>query len=428
MPMIALKTFSATRTGSARSWTGVVLALLFLLNPVLARADTVLDWNAIMLTTLTGQTPFASARFAAITQLAVFQAVNAITGEYEPYLETIVPPAAGASAEAAAAAAAHAVLKAYFPLKAGALDSAFATSLLAIPNGSEKTDGVAVGEAAAAAMIALRANDGSATPEFYLPASNEPGQWQLTPACSASGGVLLHWRHVVPFGIPAAEDFRLGPPPKLTGGTYSKDYVEVLGVGGTDSGLRPPDRADVARFYAAYSPVSWSNSAARQVAAAQGRSLSENARAFALLNMAMSDATVAAFDTKYYYTAWRPETAIRAGDTDDNPKTDPDAAFQPFIVTPCFPSYPSNHASVSYAAREILERLYGPSGFDITLSSANTPGVALSYTDFKRITEDIDDARVYGGIHFRFDQDAGARQGQRVGAYVYKNNLRAVHP
>jgi hypothetical protein len=428
MPITAPKIFAAIRRGSAQSWTVAALAMLFLLNPVLARADMVLDWNGIMLTTLTGQTPFASARFAAITQLAVFQAVNAITGDYEAYLETVVPPAPGASAEAAAAAAAHAVLKAYFPLKAGALDAAFTTSLLAIPNGAEKTDGVAVGEAAARAMIALRADDGSASAEFYLPTSNAPGQWQLTPGCSASGGILLHWRHVVPFGIPAAEDFRLGPPPKLTGGTYSKDYVEVMGVGGADSVLRPPDRAEVARFYAAYSPVSWSNSAARQVAAAQGRSLSENARAFALLNMALSDATVAAFDTKYYYTAWRPETAIRAGDTDDNPKTDPDVAFQPFIVTPCFPSYPSNHASVSYAAREILEHLYGRTGLDITLSSANTPGVILSYTEFKRITEDIDDARVYGGIHFRFDQDAGARQGQSVGAYVHKHNLRTVHP
>jgi hypothetical protein len=176
------------------------------------------------------------------------------------------------------------------------------------------------------------------------------------------------------------------------------------------------------------SPAAWSNSAARQVAAAQGRSLSENARAFALLNMALNDSTVAAFDTKYHYNFWRPETAIRAGDTDHNAKTDQDVAFEPLVSTPCFPGYPSAHATVSYAAREVLERLYGPNGHDITLSSPVVPGVILHYTTFTRIAEDIDDARVYGGIHFRFDQDAGADQGKNIGAYIYKHNLRVAHP
>ena len=134
--------------------------------------------------------------------------------------------------------------------------------------------------------------------------------------------------------------------------------------------------------------------------------------------MALSDATVAAFDTKYHYNSWRPETAIRAGSLDNNAKTDEDAAFEPFVFTPCFPGYPSAHASVSYAASEVLERLYGPSGHDISFSTPVVAGVTLHYSAFKRIVEDIDDARVFGGIHFRFDQEEGAHQGKSVGAYA----------
>jgi hypothetical protein len=416
----------STKTGVNRLRSAAAVAILLLFSPVIARADVVLDWNVTMLATLSGQNPFVTQRFAAITQLAVFEAVNAITGDYDPYLGTIVAPV-GASADAAAAAAAHAVLKSYFPAKATALDAALATSLNAIPDGQAKTDGIGVGEAAAAAMIALRANDGSAIPSFYVPGPPAPGQWQPTPSCPSAGGTNFHWRNVTPFGVPDVKDFRVDPPPSLTGGTYSKDYTEVATVGALNS-VRPQDREDVARFYAGFAPASWANSAARQVATAQNRSLSENARALALLNMALNDASVAVFDSKYHYNFWRPETAIRAGDTDDNARTDLDAAFVPLITAPCFPGYPSNHGTASSAASEVLERVYGASGHDITFSTAALPGVILHYTAFKRIVEDVHDARVYGGIHFRFDQEAGGRQGERIGQYVYKHNLRVVHP
>jgi hypothetical protein len=403
------------------------VAAAVLCGPRVAQADVVLDWNVTMLTTLTGVNPFAGARFAAITQLAVFEAVNAITGEYRPYLGTI-SALAGASAEAAAAAAAHAVLKAYFPAKSAALDAAFAASLGAIANGQAKDDGVATGEASAAAMIALRANDASAVAQFYLPTSSEPGEWQLTPSCSASGGILLNWRKVTPFGVPAVHQFIPGPPPPLTSDAYHKDYDEVKTVGGVNSGARPADRADVARFYATFSPVAWANVALQQVAMSLGQSVSENARALALVNMAVNDAAIASFATKYHYTLWRPETAIRAGETDTNKKTDADPNFVPYIVAPCFPGYPSNHASLSGAAREVLESLYGPDAHDITFTNPAVPGVTLHYTNFEGITHDIDDARVYGGIHFRFDQETGGLLGRRVGAYVFTHNLRVVHP
>jgi hypothetical protein len=143
--------------------------------------------------------------------------------------------------------------------------------------------------------------------------------------------------------------------------------------------------------------------------------------------MAISDAAVASFDTKYHYNLWRPETAIRGGYSDDNPKTDPDAGYAPFIVTPCFPSYPSAHAALSNAGREIIERVYGAGPHSITVSTPAVPGVTLRYSKLKEITADIDDARVYGGIHFRFDQEGGAEQGRQIGDSVYRNNLRRTN-
>lgn len=394
-----------------------------LLMPLALRADVILDWNAIMQATVSGQPPFPQARFAAITQLAVFEAVNAITRDYKPYLGTIAA-SQSASTEAAAVAAAHTVLKNYFPDSAATLDAARANSLAMIANGPAKSAGIAAGEAAAAAMIAARANDGSAPPAFSLPSSSNPGVWQLTPSCPAAGGTFLHWRNVTPFGILNPSQFRLDAPPALTSSRYTKDYREVKEVGGVNSTERPQDRADVARFYAAVAPVTVWNVAARQLSVAQRKSLPQNARDFALLNIAISDGAVATFDTKYHYNFWRPETAIRSGGADGNARTEPDSTFMPFIVTPCFPSYPSAHATLSGAALQVMEQSYGSGRHSITLSSAAVPGVTLNYTRFEQITDDIDDARIYGGIHFPFDQDSGAKLGRRVGDYVYKHNLR----
>jgi hypothetical protein len=394
-------------------------------SPAIAAADVVLDWNRIMLTTIASQNPFAQARFAAITQLAVFEAVNACTHRYEPYLGT-VSAAPGASAEAAAVAAAHAVLRNYFPGAAATLDAARAQSLATIRDGHSKSHGVAVGEAAAAAMILARATDGATPPETFLPATTDPGVWQPTPPAFGPGA-LLHWRNLTLFGLESNDQFRSAPPPALTSRQYTKAYREVMAVGGIDSVQRPQDRTDVARFFAAASAAYAWNVAAQQVSAALGRSLPQNARAFALINMAISDGLVASMETKYYFVFWRPVTAIRAGDLDGNPLTDADASWTPLVTTPSFPSYPSAHASASYAARSVAEHLFGEGEFHFTLTHSAVPGVTLDYTSFAELSEDIDDARVYGGIHFRFDQKAGARQGRQVGKYVYKHHLGSVH-
>jgi PAP2 superfamily len=395
-----------------------------------AKADAVLDWNEIAVNTAisNGQNPFAQARYGAIVQLAVFEAVNAIKGDYRPYLGTIVAPH-GASADAAAIEAAYRVLITYFG-PSTTLDNDRANSLASIPDGDAKNKGIATGAAAAAAMIALRANDGSSPPQFKVPGPPVPGEYQATPSCPIINGVAVgaffHWQNLTPFGIQRASDYLLGPPPALTSNAYAKTYNEVMTVGSADSTERPQDRADVVLFYAESSPTLVFNEAARQVAQQQQRTLSENARALALINMAISDSLVASFYNKYHYNFWRPENAIRAGASDGNPKTVADPDFMPFIVTPCFPSYPSNHGSGSNGGAEVLRRLYGEAGHSITISNPADPNTVLHYTSFKQITDDISDARVYGGIHFRTDQVAGALLGRVVGTAVYKNNLRPV--
>ena len=422
--------------------TAAALVAMLLCSPMTARADAVLDWNAIAITTLTSQpppgvSPFAQARFMSITQLAVFEAVNAITHKYEPYLGTVVAPA-GASPSAAAIAAAYTVLHTYFPGSATTLDPAYAASLAALP-AEGKSTGVATGVAAAQQMIARRVGDGSSPPAFSLPASTDPGVWQLTPSCPVGGGVNFQWQNVTPFGIPSVpgsrawvEPFRPAPPPALDSSKYADDYNEVKRVGNVTSTStdRPQDRADVARFYAAASPSFVFNSVARQVAVARHKSLSHNARALALINMATNDSLVASFEAKYHYYLWRPETAIRDPRTEDiNPNLDSDPAFKPYILTPCFPSYPSNHASGSGGAAEMLGRLYGNGRHRIVLANPTAADLTVRdltyhYKKFSQITDDIDDARVYGGIHFRFDQEAGGRLGDDIASYIYRHSLR----
>jgi hypothetical protein len=280
------------------------VAVMLAIAPVVAILsavgdDAVTDWNAIMQATVGAAPTNANfqARWGAIVQLAVFEAVNAITGDYEPYLGTIAAPP-WASPEAAAIAAAHYTLVTLRPGGAAALDVLRGESLAAIPDGPAKEAGIAVGEAAAAAVLLLRADDGWDAVVPYTPGTN-PGNWQPAPPAFAPA-FHPHWGLVTPFGLVSGSQFRAPPPPALPSGRYARDYDEVRLLGRIDSPFRPQDRTDVARFYAASSPVQVWNSAARQASAAQGLTLSENARLFALLGMAIADASIAAYDTKYH--------------------------------------------------------------------------------------------------------------------------------
>jgi len=400
------------------------LALVVLAVSPTTKADEVTDWNAIMQTTVAAGNANAQARSAAIVQLAVFESVNSIVGDYEPYLGMTAPE--GASPNAAAVAAAHSALLALFPASNAVLNASLAVSLAQIPDGPAKDVGIVVGQQAAAAMLLLRSTDGAASAQSvpYTPGSN-PGDFRPVPPAVAS---QPGWGLVTPFGLQSGSQFRLPPPPPLDSGRYAHDFNEVKLVGSTNAGpdIRPKDRTDVARFFSVSSPVQGWNQAARQVSAAQGKSLPENARIFALVNMAICDASIATYETKYFYNTWRPMAAIREGSLDYNKWTDAEGGWSPLIATPLFPSYPSAHATLSNAARTVLERVFGKQDLAITLTSPRAPGIVLNYTEWKTICDDIDDARVYGGIHFRFEQEAGGHQGQDVGHYILDNLLRPL--
>jgi hypothetical protein len=386
----------------------------------------VVQWNEIAVQTIGAQPPFPSTRFMATVSVAVFEAVNAITGEFEPYLGTITAPQ-GASPEAAAIIAAHDVLKGFFPAAAGNLDAQRDASLAAIPDGQSKTDGMAVGAAAAAAMLAARTNDGSAPPLFHTPPDADPGEWQITVGCPPAGGAFKHWQNVKPFVIESSSQFRSEPPPPLTSRHYATDFNEVKLLGANTSTERPQDRADVARIYAAQPPhVGW-NSIARQLVIANPKteSMTSTARTFALLNMTLSDGHITVMESKYYYTLWRPETAIPRAAEDGNHRTTA-SAFTPFVTTPCFPSYPSAHGSGAGGASTVLARIYGVGHHDLVNSDPSVPGVTLHYRNLKDIVRDVSDARVYGGIHFRYDQDAAEDMGKQVAKYNLRNSLRKI--
>lgn len=407
----------------AKASAASLLAVTALFGSATARADAVTDWAAIVEeSTLAGGA--AAIRTAAITQLAVFEAVNAIVGGYEPYLGSVGAPA-GASPDAAAIAAAHRVLVGLVPDQTQSLDAKRAASLAAIPGGAPKTAGIATGEAAALAMLAKRTNDGIDAEVPYTPGTL-PGQYRPTPP-DFTPAVFAQLGQVTPFAIDSAARFRVRPPPALRSWRYARDHNEVKRIGDVASQERPQDRADVARFFEPDWIVPIYFSAARQASHAQGKTLAENARIFALLGMAIFDAMVACFDSKYFYDFWRPVTAIQLGHTDGNRHTEADANWTSFVFTPPFPSYPSGHASFGGAARRVLERMYGKDGHAITLVSPFVKDVVRHYTSFEQITDDIDDARIYGGVHYRFDQEEAARQGRKVGRYVLRHWLRALH-
>jgi hypothetical protein len=379
-------------------------------------ADAVTDWNAIMQDTglaASPEDPALRARTAVITQVAVFEAVNSIVGDYEPYGAKIKAPK-NASADAAAIAAAHRALSQLHPEAAAKLDAERNKSLAAIPDGSGKTDGIVVGVAAADTILAQRASDGFDLEVPYTPGTR-PGEYRPTPP-DHSPAFRPGLGDVATFVIRNGRQFRSIPPPALRSRRFARNLDEVRRVGEANSAERPPDRTQVARFYEIADADSIYHPAARQVIVTRSRTLSENAHLFALLSMAIWDGAVACFETKYRFNLWRPVTAIREGNLD--PK------WLSLVFTPPFPAYPSGHATIGGAARAVLEEEFGRDGHTITLTHPAVPDIVLHYTTFKQITDDIDEARIYGGVHYRFDQEAGALQGKRVGRYVLRHALR----
>jgi hypothetical protein len=359
---------------------------------------------------------------------AVFDAVNGIERDYAPYLVNIHAPR-WASEEAAAAKAAHAVLVSLLPAQQATLDAALASSLAAVPDGQAEDAGVAYGKLVADSMLAERADDGSTDVVTYVPGTG-PDDWQPTPPAFAPAAIP-QWATVEPFGISSPDQFRADPPPSLDSPAFTEAFNQMKAIGAANSTTRTDEQTQIARFWAGPSgtvqpPGHW-NSIARSVADAQHNSLEENARMMALLNIGMADALITAWDTKFAYSFVRPVTAIRNADNDGNPDTAADPTWSPLLTTPGHPSYMAAHSSLSATAATVLAEFYGNDVIPFTSTaeiSAGGPTITRSFTGFWQAAEEAGASRIYGGIHWSFDNQAGLQAGHSVGEFVADNLLQ----
>ena len=404
----------------------VLLAAAGYANSV--RADEVVNWNVIATTNAPagGKNGIQQSRIYAMTHAAIHDALNAIDGRYEPYALDM-PSNPGASPAAAVAAAAHDVLLHELPTRQSALDAAYAASLAAILDGAAKTNGIAIGQQAAAVIIALRSSDGSNDIVPYTPGTG-PGVWQPTPPAFLAA-LLPGWGSVTPFTLRSGSQFRPDPPDlfDLTSEQYTRDFNEVKSIGDVNSTTRTAEQSQIGMFWYEGSPNGW-NRIARNVSAQQGLDLWQNARLFGLINFAMADGFIAGFDAKYAYNFWRPVTAIRAGDTDGNDQTLGDPPWSSFLVAPNIPDYPSTHSVLGAAAAEVLANFFdNEDEVAFTTTSGNPfPGITRSFTSFSQAAQENADSRVYAGIHFRRTCTDGLKQGEKVGRFTFKHYLKPI--
>jgi hypothetical protein len=389
--------------------------------------EVVMEWNqqAVALTLLPAfnLAPVQQARVMAIVQVAVHDAVNGITGDYETYLEP-GPAPENASPEAAAIAAAYYAMRNIFPLtptQAASLDAAYADSLAA--HGLSALDpGIEYGRSAAAAILALRANDHSALAEaqfnYTAPGAGTPGVW--VPLTSVPA-LLPGWGNVTPFVLRSGSQFRPDAPPALDSEQYAKDYNEIKEIGKLNGSTRTDLQTQIATFWRASPTAIW-NPVIRQVVAARNLDLSDTARTFALVYLAVADASIACWDAKYTYNNWRPQPAIRNGDFDGNNLTAGDATWTPLFTTPPHPEYPSGHSANSSAMATILELLFDDNpGVQLVVTIS---GITRQWDTFGAGVDEVIDARVYSGIHFRGSDEVGARLGRQVARFISTHALR----
>jgi hypothetical protein len=412
-------------------------------QPVAAATNTVAEWNAIAANAImspapagAGQSPHAAVLSLAMVQGAVYDAVNAIDGGHEPYL---VAPEADRrdSKRAAAAAAAFRVLVGLFPAQQSALQSLYDESLAALPDGPRKTGGIAVGEAAAAAMLTARAGDGRGVP-FTVVEGSDAGEWRKTPP--NFGGDPAAWvGNVRPFLVPRVEMLRTNGPNALTSEAYAEDFNEVKELGSLTSTARTADQTAAAVFWQDSGPAIW-NRVFRSLVTSQKLDLVESARMLAMTNLAGADGAIGCWNDKYYWSFWRPITAIREAESDGNPATEADPGWLPLfdpsvpvsgppLVTPGFPDHPSGHGCVSGAVVHALRAFFGTDKVAFTAESNKclpAPCAPRSFTRFSGALKEVIDARVWSGIHFRTADVQGAEIGKEVVRWLQSHYFRPV--
>lgn len=392
-----------------------LLAVVILAFATSAHADVVTDANARAAELVSRlPAPPITVRMMAIVQVSVFEAVNAISGRYPPQRAKLAP-APGASTEAAVAAATRAALSKLMPAHQGIIDADYQALIGPVPDGPAKAAGIALGEQAAAAILAMCADDGVVAPDVYRPHA-APGVYVPT-----IGPATPHWGKRRPWVMPRGDHFRPGPPPALTSAAWARDYNEIKAVGARNSATRTAEQTAIAKFWEATAPVVYWP-VARSVAAMPGRDATDNARLFALAAMAMDDGLIAVFDGKYTYNLWRPVTAIRNGDLDGNDATERDAGWAPFIDTPMHPEYPCAHCIVSSSLGAVLAAELGAGPTPPLRSASPTAGGAVrTWASVDEFTKEVALARIYDGVHYRTSAEVGSAMGRKIGDLVARS-------
>ena len=396
----------------------VAVALAVMIGPV--RADVITDWNQKALPIVTGYSLSAPAyRDMAMIHLAMFDCVNAIEPMYQPYKARFEADK-GASKEAAAATAAARVLAKLHPDAASKIEPDLKQYLEKIPDGGAKTAGIALGEKVAESVLTMRANDGTDAVDSYR-VRTTPGRYVPT-----AQPVNSTWGKVTPFGLRNASQFRPGPPPALGSKEWATAYNEIKEIGGKNSTRRTALQSETGRFWLYTGPGTFFPLAV-QLSASKGLNVNENARLFALLGMATTDAMVAVFDAKYEYEFWRPITAIRNGDQDDNPDTERDATWEPLGPTPMHPEYPCAHCIVGATAGTVMQSVFGTGTLpEFNLTTPTAPGVTHNWTKLDDYIAEPSNARVWSGIHYRFSAEVGADMGRKIAQYTVANYLQPL--
>ncbi len=378
----------------------------------------VITWNKELLHIV--QTPGAQpatvhpTRSYAILHAAIYDAVVSITRDAPPYVFSVNAPST-ARPDAAAAQAGHDTLVALYPRWKAALDQQLANELAGIPDGADKQQGIQVGQAVAARLITLRANDGSSATLLPFVPGNQPGNYQLTPPKFAAP-VFTNWVNVTPFVLNDAAQFRPGPPPAVTSQAYAQALNEVKSLGQNTSTTRTPEQTVIGKFWAGPIWNTW-NEIAENAAIAHHTNLETTARLFAVLNLSFADSTIAFYDAKYHYQVWRPVTAIRLAKTAGNPAIVSDPTWTPLAPTALDPAYPSAHGVISGDGATVLSAFFGNQD-QIRLTSDVLPGPVRTFTSYNDVATEAGLSRIYSGQHTRIDIEVGSELGQNVAQFV----------
>jgi hypothetical protein len=398
----------------------VLLALVLICPAAPALANVITDWDAKAVAFVTPLAPGAPGqRELAMVHIAMFDAVNSIERHYRPFLVSLTAPKT-TSEEAAAAMAAGTVLSGLHPGQSGEIKTALASYLATIAEGAAKAEGIRLGEAVAARVLQARANDGANVPDAYRP-KTKPGIYVGTAITVAS-----MWPNITPFVLTKPSQFRPQPPIALDSKDWAADYNELKHYGGKASDKRSPQQTENARFWLMVGPQAY-HPVPRQLVTAKQMTVIDSARFMALFAVALTDAYIAVFDAKYHYEFWRPITAIRNGDIDGNPDTELDATWQPIDNTPMHPEYPCAHCIESGAATAVIEALLGTTDIpEVSMTSSTLPGITHRWTNMRVLANEIADARIWAGFHYRFSTRVGTEMGRAIGEYVVQNAMQPL--